>query len=87
MPNAPVSLNSQKIYNLQAPSASGDMSTKNYADQTMSALESGAVTDLSNALNDPNNTASVLISSLTEKVDLAGNDTLSGSINMGGNRL
>lgn len=63
------------------------MSTKNYVDQEVVVLNTGAVTDLANALNDPNNEASALIMSLTSKVSLAGNETLSGGIDMGGYRV
>ena len=42
------------------------------------------MTDLANALNDPNNKAGVIITTLAEKVALDGNETLSGDIDMGG---
>ena len=92
VPTATVSVNSQKITNLDTPTASADAANKGYVDTQITNLIAAApgaldtLDELAAALGDDANFATTVTNSLATKLPLAGG-TMSGAIAMGTNKI
>jgi hypothetical protein len=91
-PTAAVSLNSQKITNLDSPTASSDAATKAYVDTQVTNLVDAApgaldtLNELAAALGDDANFSTTVTNSLATKLSLSGG-TMTGAIAMGTNKI
>jgi hypothetical protein len=92
VPTATVSVNSQKITNLDTPTASADAANKGYVDTQITNLIAAApgaldtLDELAAALGDDASFATTVTNSLAAKLPLAGG-TMSGAIAMGTNKI
>ena len=92
VPTATVSLNSQKITNLDTPTASADAANKGYVDTQITNLIAAApgaldtLDELAAALGDDASFATTVTNSLAAKLPLAGG-TMSGAIAMGTSKI
>ena len=92
VPTATVSVNSQKITNLDTPTASADAANKGYVDTQITNLIAAApgaldtLDELAAALGDDANFATTVTNNLATKLPLAGG-TMSGAIAMGTNKI
>jgi hypothetical protein len=92
VPTATVSVNSQKITNLDTPTASADAANKGYVDTQITNLIAAApgalntLDELAAALGDDANFATTVTNSIATKLPLAGG-TMSGAIAMGTNKI
>ena len=91
-PTAAVSLNSQKITNLDSPTASSDAANKGYVDTQITNLVDAApgaldtLNELAAALGDDANFSTTVTNSLATKLSLSGG-TMTGAIAMGTNKI
>jgi hypothetical protein len=92
VPTATVSVNSQKITNLDTPTASADAANKGYVDTQITNLIAAApgaldtLDELAAALGDDASFATTVTNSLAAKLPLAGG-TMSGAIAMGTSKI
>jgi hypothetical protein len=92
VPTATVSVNSQKITNLDTPTASADAANKGYVDTQITNLIAAApgaldtLDELAAALGDDANFATTVTNSIATKLATAGG-TMSGAIAMGTNKI
>ena len=91
-PTAAVSLNSQKITNLDSPTASSDAANKGYVDTQITNLVDAApgaldtLNELAAALGDDANFSTTVTNSLATKLSLSGG-TMTGAIAMSTNKI
>ena len=91
-PTAAVSLNSQKITDLDSPTASSDAANKGYVDTQITNLVDAApgaldtLNELAAALGDDANFSTTVTNSLATKLSLSGG-TMTGAIAMGTNKI
>ena len=91
-PTATVSVNSQKITNLDTPTASADAANKGYVDTQITNLIAAApgaldtLDELAAALGDDANFATTVTNSIATKLATAGG-TMSGALAMGTNKI
>ena len=92
VPTATVSVNSQKITNLDTPTAAADAANKGYVDTQITNLIAAApgaldtLDELAAALGDDANFATTVTNSLAGKLSLTGG-TMSGAIAMGTSKI